>query len=75
MHCYLEKINLYGIKYIYKYKGVDSTVGPKDYDRTSTNDDGQKFYGHDDGDGRTDWYTEDGSLDSSTPTPSDDDEW
>lgn len=51
-------------------------MGPNDYDRTSTNEsDGQTFYGHDDGDGRTDWYTEDGGLDSSTPTPSDDNDW
>lgn len=50
-------------------------MGPRDYDRTSTNEsDGQTFYGKDDGEGTTDWYTENGSLDSSTPTPSDD-EW
>ncbi|WP_167397267.1 hypothetical protein [Lysinibacillus mangiferihumi] len=48
-------------------------MGPNDYNRTSTNEsDGQKFYGFDDGEGRTDWYTEDGNLDSSTPTPADD---
>lgn len=44
-----------------------------DYDRKSTNEsDGQTFYGYDSDDGKTDWYTEDGSLDSSTSTPSDD---
>lgn len=44
------------------------------YDRTSKNDsDGQVFYGYDDKErGTTDWYTEDGTLDCSTPTPSDD---
>ena len=47
----------------------------KDFDRTYTNkSDGQNFFGYDDEDtGTTDWYTEDGVLDSSTPTPSDDD--
>lgn len=51
-------------------------MGPRDYDRTSTNEsDGQTFYGYDDGEGTTDWYTKDGCLDSQTPTPSDDDEW
>lgn len=43
-------------------------------DRTTTNDsDGQTFYGYDNDNGTTDWYAEDGSLDSSTPTPTDDD--
>ncbi|WP_157890122.1 hypothetical protein [Paenibacillus sp. DMB5] len=43
------------------------------YDRTSQNEsDGQKFSGYDDKEsGKTDWYTEDGTLDSSTKTPSD----
>ncbi|WP_179089617.1 hypothetical protein [Paenibacillus odorifer] len=47
---------------------------PGDYDRTSQNEsDGQKFYGTDDKEsGKTDWYTEDGTLDSRTNTPSDD---
>jgi hypothetical protein len=46
-----------------------------DYDRIEVNEsDGQTFYGYDDDDGETDWYTEDGTLDSSTPTPSDDEE-
>ncbi|MGC6589111.1 hypothetical protein ACPV3A_29720 [Paenibacillus sp. Dod16] len=47
---------------------------PTDYDRINVNEsDGQKFYGYDDKDtGKTDWYTEDGSLDSQTYTPSDD---
>lgn len=49
-------------------------MGPKDYDRTTTNDsDGQVFYGYDDEDtGTTAWYTEDGCLDSETNTPYDD---
>lgn len=46
---------------------------PNDYDRTSTNEsDGQTFYGYDNDDGETVWYTEDGTLDSVTDTPSDD---
>lgn len=46
---------------------------PRDYDRTSQNEsDGQKFYGYDNENGTTDWYTEDGHLDSRTNTPSDD---
>lgn len=49
-------------------------MDPNDYDRITENEsDGQTFYGYDDGDGTTDWYTEDGILDSSTPTPSDND--
>lgn len=48
-----------------------------DFNRTYKNEsDGQIFYGYDDEDtGKTDWYTPDGVLDSSTPTPSDDDNW
>ncbi|MFD2446694.1 hypothetical protein ACFSO7_22400 [Bacillus sp. CGMCC 1.16607] len=47
-----------------------------DYDRIDVNDDdGQTFYGYDNEDGTTDWYTEDGTLDSNTETPDDDDEW
>ena len=43
-------------------------------DWVSTNEsDGNTFYGYDDGDGHTDWYDENGNLDSSTETPSDDD--
>lgn len=44
-------------------------MGPfEDADHTYTNEsDGQTFYGYDDGDGRTDWYDEDGHLDSVTP--------
>lgn len=47
---------------------------PRGYDRTETNkSDGQTFYGYDDKeDGTTDWYTDDGTLDSTTETPSDD---
>ena len=41
-------------------------------DWVSTNEtDGEKFYGYDDGEGRTDWYDSYGNLDSSTETPSD----
>ena len=43
-------------------------------DWVSTNEsDGNTFYGYDDGDGHTDWYDENGNLDSSTEAPSDDD--
>jgi hypothetical protein len=46
---------------------------PNDYDRTTQNEsDGQIFYGHDNDDGTTDWYTKDDILDSTTNTPSDD---
>ena len=52
-------------------------MGPDNYDRIDINDsDGQKFYGYDDDDGTTTWYSENGDLDSRTDTPSDDeDEW
>lgn len=45
-----------------------------DYDRFERNEsDGQGFYGYDDEKtGTTEWYTEDGVLDSVTKTPSDD---
>ena len=44
-------------------------------DRTGRNDsDGQTFYGYDTDDGRTEWYTKDGYLDSVTVTPYDDDD-
>lgn len=44
-------------------------------DRTEKNDsDGQVFYGYDNGDGTTDWYTKDGTLDSRSETPFDDDD-
>lgn len=46
----------------------------RDYDRIRRNSDGQKFYGFDDDDGKTDWYDDDGFLDSVTDTPSSDDE-
>ena len=43
-------------------------------DRKETNEsDGQVFYGFDNDDGTTDWYTRDGALDSITKTPVDDD--
>jgi hypothetical protein len=45
-----------------------------EWDRTTTQD-GQTFYGQDDDDGYTTWYMEDGTCDSRTPTPDDDDEW
>lgn len=43
----------------------------KEPDRISINDsDGQTFYGYDDPEtGTTDWYTQDGSLDTRTSTP------
>lgn len=47
-----------------------------DADHTYTNDsDGMTFYGYDDDYGHTDWYDDDGNLDSSTSTYYDDDEW
>jgi hypothetical protein len=46
-----------------------------DFDREDTNrSDGQHFYGHDGDDGKTDWYREDGTLDSTSDTPSDDED-
>lgn len=46
-----------------------------DFDRETVNEsDGQHFWGVDNDDGTTDWYTDDGSLDSTTPTPYEDDE-
>lgn len=49
---------------------------PENYDRRYRNEsDGQVFYGYDDEEnGRTDWYTEDGTLDSYTDTPTDDEQ-
>lgn len=48
---------------------------PEGYDRRYRNrSDGQVFYGYDDGNGRTDWYDEDGNLDSYTDTPTDDEQ-
>ena len=44
------------------------------YDRTWQNEDGSTYYGVDDGEGRTDWYNEDGDLDSYSDTPSDDEQ-
>lgn len=44
-------------------------------DRVDRNDsDGQTFYGFDHDDGTTDWYTADGTLDSYSKTPRDDDD-
>ncbi|HAJ97769.1 MAG TPA: hypothetical protein DCO72_08545 [Ruminococcus sp.] len=40
------------------------------------NDDGQEFFGYDNGDGTTSWYTPDGGYDSDTKTPDEDrDSW
>lgn len=36
--------------------------------------DGEVFKGYDDGEGRTSWYCQDGSLDSVTDTPTDDEQ-
>lgn len=49
----------------------------RDYDRYERNEsDGMGFYGYDDKEtGKTAWYTEDGTLDCVTETPSDEDEW
>lgn len=48
--------------------------GGRTPDRVDRNaSDGQIFYGYDQKDGTTDWYTKDGSLDSSTKTPRDED--
>ena len=46
--------------------------GPRDYDRVDTNSDGSSFYGYDNDNGTTDWYSEDNKLDSTTATPDDD---
>ncbi len=50
---------------------------PKGYDRIDKNEsDGQIFYGYDDKErGTTDWYTVDGFLDCTTPTPTDEDDF
>ena len=43
-------------------------------DWVSTNEtDGAKFYGFDDGEGRTAWYDSDGNLETVMDTPSEDD--
>lgn len=43
-----------------------------DFDREERNEsDGQMFYGIDNDNGTTDWYTEDGTLDCCTETPED----
>ena len=42
-------------------------------DRTSTNEDGSRFYGFDDEEtDTTTWYDEDGNLDSTTEIPKND---
>ena len=48
--------------------------GNRNPDRVERNESaGQTFYGFDHNDGTTDWYTKDGTLDSSSKTPKDDD--
>ena len=43
---------------------------PINYDRVEKNEnDGQIFYGYDNEDGTTDWYSEDNTLDCTTKTP------
>ena len=37
--------------------------------------DGHTFYGSDNGDGTTTWYDENGTCDSTTDTPDDEDDW
>ena len=50
-------------------------MGPYgDEDRTSVNEDGTVFYGYDNDDGWTTWYGEDGTCDSRSQTPADDDD-
>ncbi|MGN0707478.1 MAG: hypothetical protein ACI4JC_05700 [Faecalibacterium sp.] len=45
------------------------------FDREYTNEsDGMHFWGSDNDDGTTDWYTDCGDFDSTTPTPNDDDD-
>ena len=46
-----------------KLCGVDESP-----DWVQKNEDGQIFYGYDDGDGNTTWYDSEMNLDSSTPT-------
>ena len=49
--------------------------GTREPDRIEKNEsDGQTFYGYDQKDGRTEWYTRYGTLDSYSKTPHDDDE-
>lgn len=56
------------------------TIDPRDpfgwgeCDRIEVNETGgMVFYGYDDDDGTTTWYTRSGDCDSVTPTPNDDD--
>lgn len=54
-------------------KKKSNNWGP--FDREDTNEsDKQHFWGKDNGDGTTDWYTKDGTLDSTTTTPYNEDE-
>lgn len=44
-------------------------------DRITRNEsDGRTFYGYDNDNGKTDWYDEDGNLDSYSTTPRDEDD-
>ena len=53
----------------------DLIFGGRKPDRVDRNSsDGQTFFGYDQKDGTTDWYTKDGSLDSSSKTPRDEDD-
>ena len=53
--------------------GNPDPFGWGECDREATNDDGQHFYGYDDGEGTTTWYDESGGCDCTTDTPEDDD--
>lgn len=59
------------------FESLFGKVNLGDYDRIDTNPEncGGTFYGKDDGEGRTDWYDEDGNLDASSETPGCDDEY
>ena len=63
-----------GCNSIHNHMEVQSMFSFKKPDRIDKNEsDGQTFYGYDQKDGTTDWYTKDGQLDSSTKTPKNDD--
>ena len=53
-----------------------SNVFHREPDRTWRNNDsdGQTFYGFDDGEGYTDWYDRYGNLDTSTTTPTEEEQ-
>lgn len=58
-----------------KFTERRTKMEPTGYDRWEENEsDGQILYGYDDEEtGTTDWYTEDGVLDCTIETPSDED--